>query len=56
MQIYKEVAKPDIIEASLWGVASGGFACFYVGGTWFEKNKGEKLREILPIYYDLASR
>jgi len=56
MQIYKEIAKPDIIEAALWGVASGGFACFYVGGTWFEKNKGEKLREVLPIYNDLASR
>ncbi len=56
MQIHKGVENPGISEATLWGIASGGFACFYVGGTWFEKDKGEKLREIIPIYNDLSSR
>ena len=36
----------DLAEAISWGVASGGFACFYVGGTYIEKNKGEKLKRI----------
>lgn len=56
MQLYQKVTKPDIIEAVLWGIASGGVTCFYVGGTWFEKNRGEKFKEILPIYNDLAGR
>ena len=32
----------DIIEACSWGCASGGFACFYIGGTYLEKFPGEK--------------
>lgn len=31
-------------EAIYWGVASGGFACFYVGGTFLEKEVGEKFK------------
>ncbi len=34
--------KPDIIDMVLWGRASGGFACFYLGGTYFEESAGEK--------------
>ncbi len=30
-------------EVVSWGVASGGFACYYMGGTYFEKEHGEKL-------------
>lgn len=33
---------PDLTEACRWAIASGGFACFYVGGTWYEKFEGEK--------------
>lgn len=40
----------DLIEASMWGVVSGGYACFYVGGTFFEKFPGEKLKLIKPYY------
>ncbi|MDY0099397.1 MAG: carbohydrate kinase family protein [Bacteroidales bacterium] len=44
--------KPDLREACIWGIVSGGFTCFYVGGTYLEKNAGEKLRKIQP-YYEL---
>lgn len=33
-------------EAISWGVASGGFCCFTVGGTYLEKTPGEKRKEI----------
>jgi sugar/nucleoside kinase (ribokinase family) len=32
----------DFREALSWAVVSGGFACFYKGGTYFEKKQGEK--------------
>jgi len=41
---------PDLREASCWGIVSGGFACFYMGGTWFEQKPGEKLEKIKPYY------
>jgi sugar/nucleoside kinase (ribokinase family) len=41
----------DLTEACRWGVVSGGFTCFYTGGTWFEKYPGEK-RELLMPYYE----
>jgi sugar/nucleoside kinase (ribokinase family) len=42
---------PNILEAGSWGVVSGGFACFYMGGTYFEQKQGEKLAR-LKSYYD----
>lgn len=39
-------SKPDIVEMIRWGRASGGFACFYLGGTYFEKEAGEKRRKV----------
>lgn len=33
---------PDLSKACQWAIASGGFACFYVGGTWYESFPGEK--------------
>jgi sugar/nucleoside kinase (ribokinase family) len=41
----------DLIEACRWGVVSGGYTCFYVGGTFFEQRSGEK-RELLAPYYE----
>jgi len=41
---------PDIREACSWGIVSGGFACFYMGGTYFEEKTGEKLTKIKPYY------
>ena len=49
-QMQNGVKHPDILEASSWGVVSGGFACFYMGGTWFEQQSGEKLTRILPYF------
>ncbi len=36
----------DLKEALAWGVASGGFACFYLGGTYNEQKTGEKSEQI----------
>ena len=33
-------------EAIAFGVASGAFACYYVGGTFIENSTGEKLRKV----------
>ncbi|MDR1408375.1 MAG: carbohydrate kinase family protein [Tannerella sp.] len=41
----------DLIEACRWGIVSGGFTCFYMGGTWLEKYPGEK-RELVTPYYE----
>lgn len=43
--------QPDINEACSRGVVSGGFACFYLGGTYFEKETGEKKVKMEPYYY-----
>jgi sugar/nucleoside kinase (ribokinase family) len=44
-------SKFDLKEACSWGIVSGGFACFYMGGTYFEEKPGEKMARIKP-YYD----
>ena len=41
----------DITDAAAWAAASGGFACFCLGGTYLEKREGEK-REKLQRYHD----
>jgi sugar/nucleoside kinase (ribokinase family) len=41
---------PDIKEACSRGVVSGGFACFYLGGTYFEEETGEKRGKMEPYY------
>ncbi|MBT3272252.1 MAG: carbohydrate kinase family protein [Spirochaetales bacterium] len=40
----------DLREACIWGIASGDFACFYIGGTYIEKYPGEKKKHIQSIY------
>ena len=40
----------DLIESCKWGIVSGGFACFYYGGTYIEKQKGEKLALLQDLY------
>jgi len=42
---------PDLRKALAWGAASGGFTCFYHGGTFYEKKSGEK-KELLKPYAD----
>jgi len=36
----------NLIEALSWGIASGGFCCFTVGGTYLEKAQGKKKEEV----------
>jgi len=40
----------DLPSACALGIASGGFACFYLGGTFHERRRGEKRDAIEPIY------
>ena len=40
----------NLREACRWGIVSGGYACFYYGGTYFETHPGEKLTLIRPLY------
>jgi len=49
-QRYNGILHPDLCEACSWGIVSGGFTCFYMGGTWFEEKPGEKLERIKPYY------
>ena len=38
--------KPDMKILVEWGRASGGYACFYLGGTYYESEPGEKKRKV----------
>ncbi len=39
----------DLIEALSWGVASGGFCCFTIGGTYLEESRGHKKEEVQSL-------
>jgi hypothetical protein len=41
----------NLAEACIWGIVSGGYTCFYIGGTYFEENPGEK-RDLINPYYE----
>ncbi len=49
-QLQSETMTLDLKEACVWGIVSGGYACFYIGGTYFEEAPLEKLNLILPYY------
>lgn len=49
-QLQYGTKQPDLKEACCWGVVSGGFTCFYIGGTYFENHSGEKLQKLKPYY------
>lgn len=55
-QLQQKKAKPDLTEASAWGIVSGGYSCFYVGGTFHEQYHGEKREKILPYYSQYKSQ
>ena len=40
----------DLVESCRWGIVSGGFACFYYGGTYIEQKEGEKLAHLQKLY------
>lgn len=49
-QMYAGRKSFDLQEACRWGIVSGGFTCFYYGGTYFETHEGEKLQLLTPYY------
>ena len=49
-QLQDDGIQPDLKEACCWGIVSGGFTCFYMGGTYFEEKSGEKRTKILPFH------
>jgi sugar/nucleoside kinase (ribokinase family) len=42
----------DLVEACSMAIVSGGFSCFYIGGTYQEARRGEK-RKAVEHYYRL---
>lgn len=55
-QLASGTDKPDLFEALTWAVVSGGFACFYVGGTYFEEKPMEKLGKMKPYFESYVSQ
>ena len=51
-QLQRENVELDLSECISWGTVSGGYCCFHVGGTFIEREPGEKLKLIKP-YLDL---
>jgi len=49
-QLQNGAKHPDLLEACCRGVVSGGFTCFYLGGTYFEEKAGEKRAKMEPFY------
>ncbi len=39
----------DMVDLCAWGAASGGFTCTYHGGTFHEKEPGEKAKLLEPV-------
>jgi sugar/nucleoside kinase (ribokinase family) len=50
LQTHSQRAQPDLVSACALGISCGGFACFYLGGTFHETRPGEKRTAIEPIY------
>jgi sugar/nucleoside kinase (ribokinase family) len=52
--VRQKITKPlkplSMQDAVKLGIASGGFACFYHGGTWFESKPGEKV-DLVRMYF-----
>ncbi|MFH0760050.1 MAG: carbohydrate kinase family protein [Bacteroidota bacterium] len=46
----------NLVEALSWGVASGGFCCFTVGGTFVEIFAGQKREEIQSLQQDYLNQ
>jgi sugar/nucleoside kinase (ribokinase family) len=50
LQLQNGSTKINLKEAASWGIVSGGFSCFYMGGTFHQKEPGEKQKRIFPYY------
>jgi len=54
-QLKNEEKKLNLKEAVISGICSGGFACSYQGGTYYEKTSGEKkkqIRKLISAYHN----
>ena len=51
-QMTAKKSRYSLVEAVSWGVASGGFCCYTIGGTYVERTPGEKRKEIEAIQAD----
>jgi sugar/nucleoside kinase (ribokinase family) len=51
-QLLQKRRKIELTEACIWGIVSGGYSCFYMGGTYLQKEPGEKRKLITPFYND----
>ena len=49
-QMLEKTEKLSLTEAALWGTISGGFACYYTGGTYFENYSGEKQEKMNSLF------
>ncbi|ADY12165.1 carbohydrate kinase family protein [Sphaerochaeta globosa] len=52
VSIAQQMGKAELIsmvDICAWGAASGGFACTYHGGTYLEKESGDKKKHLLPV-------
>lgn len=50
MQLQSKTGDLDLKEAAIHAIVSGGFTCFYMGGTYMQKEPGEKQMLIQPYY------
>lgn len=55
-QIYAGEKQIDLYHAVTWGVASGGLACYHLGGTSLSDQPGEKHRRTAEYVRDYARR
>jgi hypothetical protein len=46
LQMTNKIHKLSLTELAVLGTVCGGFACYYTGGTYFEKYSGEKMEKI----------
>jgi len=47
-QLQEGAETLDLTKAGIWGIVSGGYACFYMGGTYFEDAPAEKRNLLVP--------
>lgn len=52
----REKGHLDLIEVISWGIASGGFSCFTIGGTYLERYPGEKKAAIQQIQIEYLNQ
>jgi sugar/nucleoside kinase (ribokinase family) len=52
----KERRALSLPQACAWGMVAGGYTCFYPGGTYLEKQAGEKYRLLHPLYHEYINQ